>query len=131
MRLSNFRPTIGIAWYLPEDYPLIVEIMENAQQFPPSFDAWLYFAEKLEIKLLNCGLPVVRVPIEPAAFIVWGAAHGLQADAASLDLLVSEYAFWQIAPTHDCSSEDEPLRLFCFDYIEREAVAPESLRSHL
>ena len=119
MMLPHLPHAIGIAWYVREDYPHILEIMADGNRFPPSFDAWLNFAEELEIKLSNYGLLVVRVTIEPAAFLTWRAAHGLPSDATSVDLLASEYAFWQMDQTYDDADEDEPfIHSSCFDYTE-------------
>jgi hypothetical protein len=98
MTFPSFK-TIGIVWYLREDYPRIVEIMEDGEQLPSSFDEWLALAEKLETEFLDCGLFVVRVTIEPETFLVWQTAHGLPADAAMRDLFASEYAFWQTHQT--------------------------------
>ncbi|MGA3064767.1 MAG: hypothetical protein ABSD90_16395 [Methylocystis sp.] len=75
------RRAVGIAWC-----------------FPPSFDAWLRFAEDLEAELSDSALLIVRVPIGPETFLAWRAAHDLPADATALDLLASEYAFWQGQP---------------------------------
>ena len=89
------RSAVGIAWCLREDYPRFLEIMGGEERFPPSFDAWLRFAEDLEAKLSDSALLIVRVPIEPETFLAWREAHDLPADGTALDLLASEYAFWQ------------------------------------
>ena len=89
------RSAVGIAWCLREDYPRFLEIMGGEERFPPSFDAWLRFAEDLEAKLSDSAVLIVRVPIEPETFLAWREAHDLPADGTALDLLASEYAFWQ------------------------------------
>ena len=106
MILHSISHAIGIVWYLRKDYRRIVEIMEDGEQFPPSFDAWLGLAEMLETKFSDCGLSVIRVTIEPETFLAWRAARGLPADAALRDLFASEYAFRQMDQTHEGADKD-------------------------
>ena len=88
---------VGIAWCLREHYPRFLEIMGGEERFPPSFDAWLRFAEDLEAKLSDSALLIVRVPIEPETFLAWREAHDLPADGTALDLFASEHAARRIA----------------------------------
>ena len=111
MDLLSMRHAIGMVWYLREDYGRIVEIMEDGEQFPPNFDAWLGLAEMLESKFSECGLPVIRVTIEPETFLAWRVARGLPADAALRDLFASEYAFQQRDQTHEGADKDGRLIL--------------------
>jgi hypothetical protein len=99
MNLHSMGHAFGMAWYLRKDYRRIVEIMEDGEQFPPSFDAWLGIAETLEAKFSDCGLFVIRVTIEPETFLAWRAARGLPADAALRDLFASECVFRQMDQT--------------------------------
>lgn len=99
MNLHSTGHAIGMAWYLRKDYRQIVEIMEDGEQFPPSFDAWLGIAETLETKFSDCGVSVIRVTIEPETFLAWRAACGLPADAALRDLFASECVFRQMDQT--------------------------------
>lgn len=105
MNLDSMRHAIGMVWYLRKDYRRIVEIMEDGEQFPPSFDAWLGLAQMLETKLSDCGLSILRVTIEPETFLAWRAARGLPADAALRDLFASEYAFRHRHQTHESSDK--------------------------
>jgi hypothetical protein len=106
MNLHSTGHAIGMAWYLRRDYRRIVEIMDDGERFPPSFDAWLGIAETLETKFSDCGLSVIRVTIEPETFLAWRAARGLPADAALRDLFASECAFRQRDQTHEGEDKD-------------------------
>ena len=122
MNLDSMRHAIGMVWYLRKDYRRIVEIMEDGEQFPPSFDAWLGLAEMLETKFSDCGLSVIRVTIEPETFLAWRAACGLPAEAALRDLFASEYAFRQRHQTHESADKDG--RLVAGNRGIAEASAP-------
>ncbi len=124
MNVPYFRHPVGIAWYSREDYPCFLGILAEEKKFPPSFDEWLVLAEDLETKLSDCGLSVIRVTIEPETFLVWRAAHGLPADASSLDLMASEYAFWQQDQTREegANQNDSLICPAFFDCAEEEAL---------
>jgi hypothetical protein len=77
-------PTItGIAWYRREDYPRILEIMEDAVYaagFPPSYDEWLSMKEREEREEQSNGKIVRRIVIDPDAFTAWCQEKHLKFD---------------------------------------------------
>ena len=111
MNLDSMRHAIGMVWYLRKDYRQIVEIMEDGEQFPPSFDAWLGIAETLETKFSDCGVSVIRVTIEPETFLAWRAACCLPADAALRDLFASECVFRQMDQTLEADKDGRLVHL--------------------
>jgi hypothetical protein len=62
---------VGIAWYAREDYPGILEVMDDADLLPPSFEDWLERAEEVERELGRQGFVLLRVALDPADFVVW------------------------------------------------------------
>jgi hypothetical protein len=56
----------GISWYRAEDYGRILEIMEDADKLPATFDQWLKTAERGERELKDKG-QVRGKPFSPGA----------------------------------------------------------------
>jgi hypothetical protein len=94
--MSSTIRAIGIAWYRREDYPRILQIMEDAHLLPRTFEKWLYAAEKGREKLLRSGALVVKAEIEPDAFVACCQSSGHKVDAqgrmAFSNLVAYEYA---------------------------------------
>ena len=66
----------GIVWYKREDYKRILEIMEDADVLPPTYDKWLHGAEMGMEKMKRSGRMVVRAYIDPQTFPAWCVEHG-------------------------------------------------------
>ncbi|KMO29422.1 hypothetical protein VQ02_29690 [Methylobacterium variabile] len=76
------RPrSVGIAWYEASDYPRIREVMEEAGGLPESYAAWLMSATQVEREVSRSGVAVVRVRLEPDAFLAWCRARGVVPNA--------------------------------------------------
>jgi hypothetical protein len=72
---------MGMAWYRPEDYRRIVQIMEDGYKLPLTYDRWLQLAERGERELRQKGHFVVRAMINPEEFTVWCRQQGVKRDA--------------------------------------------------
>lgn len=87
---------VGIPWYNRADYPRILEIMEDAEVLPDTFDQWLQRAEKTREQFLRRGAIVVKAQIEPDAFVAWCRANSRHVDAdgrtAFANLVAYQYA---------------------------------------
>lgn len=76
MNVSAF----GLGWYEREDYPRILEIMEDAHLLPRTYDAWRKSAETGEREQKRKGVVVIRVVIKAEEFLAWCRARGLNVD---------------------------------------------------
>jgi hypothetical protein len=87
---------IGIAWYGREDYARILEVMEDREVLPRTFEKWLYAAEKGRQKFLGTGVIVVKANIKPDEFVAWCAANNRRVDSdgrkAFANLVAYQYA---------------------------------------
>lgn len=96
MPIPNGVQAVGIVWYSREDYPRILEIMEDREVLPGTFEKWLYAAEKGRQQFLRRGLIVVKAEIKPDAFVAWCAANNRRVDAdgrnAFANLVAYQYA---------------------------------------
>ncbi|MDQ2762110.1 MAG: hypothetical protein M3Y22_01000 [Pseudomonadota bacterium] len=74
---------VGIGWYKRADYPRILEVMDDRQVLPETFDKWQRKAENLERDVKAKGMIVIRAHIDPEEFVAWCAARSLNIDAAA------------------------------------------------
>lgn len=81
---------VGMAWYARADYPQVLDLMEDADQLPATYDDWLWKAEQVALGLEARGYVVVRVPIEPTAFLAWCDRNGLMLVGDSRSRFASE-----------------------------------------
>ncbi|WP_407530665.1 hypothetical protein [Methylobacterium oryzisoli] len=94
---------VGMAWYRPEDYTRLRELMQDADRLPDSYDAWRISAEQVEREVTRSGMAVIRVLITPEEFVAWCKERGVQADAtarsrfASESVARSDAAGWEVA----------------------------------
>jgi hypothetical protein len=65
------RKTIGIAWYRRKDYPALRAILDDAQMLPADHDTWLSKAYSVALLEMALGNDIVKVMIDPAAFLAW------------------------------------------------------------
>ncbi len=68
---------VALVWYWREDYPRVLEVMEDAGSLQTTWKAWLRDAERLERKLMREGFGVVRVFLAPDEFIQWCKSENL------------------------------------------------------
>jgi hypothetical protein len=91
---------MGMAWYRPEDYRRIVQIMADGHKLPLTYDRWLQLAERGECDLKRKGLIVVRAMIDAGEFERWCRERGAKLDADGR----MKYAAWvarrQVKETH-------------------------------
>lgn len=75
------KGAVGIAWYERSDYSRILEIMDDAEKLPRTYDRWKQIAERGESQLRSAGHIVVRAVIKPDDFVAWCSRHGHEVDA--------------------------------------------------
>jgi uncharacterized membrane protein len=90
----------GISWYRREDYPRILEIMEDAHVLPDTFDDWRKKAGGQESEWKSRGVVIVRAIIDPDTFPAWCRKEGLNVDAKARTAFASEFAMLQVKQTH-------------------------------
>ena len=71
---------IGIPWYTQRDWPRIREIMIDPDSLPPTYEKWLYRANKIVQNATHKGIVVYKVQIDPKAFPAWCRSRGLNID---------------------------------------------------
>lgn len=91
---------IGMAWYTRQDYPRILEIMEDAENLPATWHDWNKKAERIQRDAERQGHIVIRAVIDPDDFPVWCRARGLNVDAEARIRFANETAYAAINKTH-------------------------------
>jgi hypothetical protein len=90
----------GMSWYRAEDYGRILEIMEDADKLPPTYDQWRRGAERGERELKGRRDVVIRAMIDPDEFPAWCREKGLKLDADGRTTFASWVAYQQVKDTH-------------------------------
>lgn len=72
----NVPCAVGIGWYRPETYAQCLEIFDDRDDLPASFEEWKQLAERTEQQLVAQGMKTVRVDIDPATFPEWCRENG-------------------------------------------------------
>ena len=45
---DNLPPAVGAYWIKEEDYPALVQLLDDGDKMPPSWKEWLKMAEEME-----------------------------------------------------------------------------------
>lgn len=84
---------VGIGWYEREDYPRILEVMEDARLLPRTYNEFLEKAHLGERKLTSAGHRVVHAVIKPDEFVSWCRARNLKIDTHARQRWGNEFAY--------------------------------------
>jgi hypothetical protein len=68
-------PAVGAYWIKEQDYPALLDIFDDGDKMPPTWNEWRKMAEEMERGLTAYGHAVLRVHIDPRTFPDWCAAH--------------------------------------------------------
>jgi hypothetical protein len=79
---DNLPPALGAYWIKEEDYPALLQLFDDCDKMPASWEEWLKMAEEMEQGLKAYGHVVLRVYIDPATFPDWCVAHGTSPGSA-------------------------------------------------
>jgi hypothetical protein len=83
-------PGIGIAWYRPESYGRITEVMADGASFPKSHASWRQKAIRMERELRRQGARPVRIDVDPEVFERWCAREGIAPDSEARNRFVEQ-----------------------------------------
>lgn len=74
---------VGLPWYAPAHYEALRQSLTDGGNLPEQYEAWRVSTEQVERVVQQSGVEVVRVPIEPDAFMAWCESAGLPANGAT------------------------------------------------
>jgi len=92
MTAAQSVTTVGLTWYYRGDYKRVLEIMADADTFPPTYDMWVRTAEAAEEHARKSGRIVVRAMIDPQTFVSWCKSRGMEANAQARIAYTNEEA---------------------------------------
>jgi hypothetical protein len=82
----------GVAWFEPEEYARILEIMNYPPDMSRDYERWRELAEgRQRGRKGNAGF-IVRVVVHPEEFVGWCASKAIQPDYGALNTFVYERA---------------------------------------
>ena len=91
---------VGIPWYYRQEYRRILDIMEDADKLPATYDRWIKSAETVERDLKSKGHIVVRAIINPDEFAAWCRSRGLNINANARMQWGNEAAMRHVKGSH-------------------------------
>ena len=62
---------VGLPWYAAEHYDVLRQTLFDGGKLPTQYEAWRVSTEQVEREVQRSGVEVVRVSIEPYAFMKW------------------------------------------------------------
>lgn len=87
---------IGIGFYEREDYPRILEIMEDAHLLPRTYDEFVKRFEVGKRQLEARSALVTAAVIKPDEFLAWCRERGLKVDAQARKRFSNEAAIAEV-----------------------------------
>lgn len=91
---------VGIPWYTEQNYPRILEVMEDAHLLPSTYAEWRERAEAVHRDLERQRVIVYRVDIDPDSFAAWCRARGLNVDASGRSEFANQHAAFMARQKH-------------------------------
>ena len=91
-RGMTHQMSLGLPWYLCDDYPALLALFSDPDKLPKTFDAWLKHAESLEKRLQAAGFKVAKILIQPAPCAQWCKERGVSRDQAARLTFANEVA---------------------------------------
>ncbi|PDT68506.1 hypothetical protein [Bradyrhizobium sp. C9] len=88
--LKGGKLRIPLAWFEPEDYSGILDILNFPDDMSRSYARWNELAKNREQDLKQRGFFAVRVTVRPDEFKKWCASKSMQPDGRALNLFVDE-----------------------------------------
>ncbi|MGW5840129.1 hypothetical protein ACWFZ6_19195 [Methylorubrum extorquens] len=85
------RPSrVALPWYRAEDYTALRTVLADGGKLPERYETWLLATEQVEREVQRSGVEVVRVTIEPDAFLAWCERAVLASDGAARSRFAAE-----------------------------------------
>jgi hypothetical protein len=77
------RILVGIAWYRPEQWTLMLSLIPDPEVFPRTYTEWLARASDTLRELSEKGVAVQKVDVDIKALLAWAAERGRAPDGAA------------------------------------------------
>ena len=73
---------VGVTWFREEDYPVLLEIFDDSDKMPRTWNEWLKSAQQMEGRAKAQGYRTQRVYIDPDSFADWCLCEGMSTRVA-------------------------------------------------
>lgn len=81
---------VALPWYRAEHYTGLRASLADGAKLPERYETWQLSTEQVEQVVQRSGVEVVRVDIEPDAFLAWCDCAGLPSDGAARNRYAAE-----------------------------------------
>ena len=85
-------PVTALPWYDRRDFPALLELFNDPDKLPATYDAWLERAEGIERQFKRAGFGVARIWIRPVPFAAWCKEWSVSPDQAARLTFANEAA---------------------------------------
>lgn len=76
---TPFEPQmVGLCWYTSENYAQCLDVFDDREEMHDNYTDWLAAALAAEEEMTKHGVRVIRVPIDPKAFVEWCRENGIE-----------------------------------------------------
>jgi hypothetical protein len=82
-------PKLGIGWYTPETYAALLEVADDRDELPRTFDAWLRQAQKVLFVVRGKGLQPEQIFVDIEELSRWCRGRGTPIDGKNRAQFVS------------------------------------------
>ena len=75
---------LGVPWFRRQDYAHCLDVMDDRDRLPPTFEAWEAEAQRRFAELQAFGCTLERVTVDPDDFVSFCRVEGLRHDGMAL-----------------------------------------------
>ena len=101
MKNGNSMPVAGVAWYQPEQWPLLKKNAADPDVLEDTYEEWLKMAETAVINLEKQGVLIERVTINIEDLLRWCRARNRPLDGSAR----AEFTTRQLRRKHEEGGE--------------------------
>jgi hypothetical protein len=79
-RDNEEEKNVGVAWYRPEQWERLRELVVDPEVIENTYEEWAHMAEEKMGELLKAGIEVWKVPVDVEELHAWCELQGLPLD---------------------------------------------------
>ena len=94
--MAGSPSVVALPWYARGDYSALLKLFSDSYRLPPTYDAWLERAERVERQFQKAGFGVAKTWIRPVPFAAWCKERNISPDQGARLTFVNET--WSAEP---------------------------------
>ncbi|UCH96619.1 MAG: hypothetical protein JSV88_07150 [Candidatus Aminicenantes bacterium] len=81
---------IGLAWYRPEQWDLLLKMSVDSDELEPTYEEWLKMAEQRFQEMRQAGIQVEKIDVDMIEMVEWCASENIPLDGEARSGYVAE-----------------------------------------